>query len=116
VLVYTRGDLQGKAMSAQGYELELRYTLRAGMMVAMMEGGIGRSLHDGRNPVFLRTEADTRFSGSATVLLRAPFGWVPFGDERWSLFATVGYSVASSSIAFYSASVFRTAVGLSTQF
>ncbi len=82
----------------------------------MVEGSIGRSLHDGRNPVFLRTETDRRVSGSVTLLFRAPFGWEPFGSTRWSLFATGGYAAASSNIEFYSTSVFGTAVGLSTQF
>jgi hypothetical protein len=115
-LVYTREDLQGRAMSAEGYELKLRYALRAGAMGAVVEGAIGRSLHDERNPIFGRTEADTRYAVSATLLYRTPFGWEPFGYRRWSLFATVGYTAARSNISFYSASIFGTGLGLSTEF
>ena len=134
-LVYTREDFQGKAMSAQGYEFKLRYgsrhasdivvledvpsdgdALRAGVIGAVVEGAIGRSLHDERNPVFGRTEADTRYTASATLLYRRPFGWEPFGYKRWSLLANVGYTAAHSDIAFYSASVFATGLGFSMEF
>jgi hypothetical protein len=115
-LVYTREDLQGKAMSAQGYEFKLRYALRAGVIGAVVEGSIGRSLHDERNPVFGRTQADTRYAASATLLYRTPFGWEPFGYKRWSLLAHVGYTAAQSNIAVYSASVLDTGLGLSMEF
>jgi hypothetical protein len=115
-LVFTRQDLQGKAMSARGYEFKLRYALRAGVIGAVVEGAIGRSLHDERNPVFGRTQTDTRYAASATLLYRTPFGWEPFRYKRWSLLAHVGYTAAQSNIAFYSAGVFDTGLGFSMEF
>ena len=103
-------------MSDQTLDLRLAYALHSGPFAAQLEGSIGRSIHDQRNPVFGRTQADTRCSASATVLYRTPFGWAPLNYQRWSLFATASCSVADSNIAFYSASVFAAGLGLSMEF
>ena len=115
-LIYAREELQGEAMSANAYELRLGYAYRTRAFMAMLDGSIGRSTHDRRNPVFRKTQADLRYAASATVVLRTPFGWAPFGYQRWSLFATAGYTAADSNIDFYSASILDSGAGLSMEF
>jgi hypothetical protein len=114
--VYTREDLHGKAMGAQGYDFKLRHALRVSAFQLLMEGSIGRRVHDEPNPVFGRKQADTRYSASATALYRTPFGWAPFGHRRWSVFATAGYTAADSNISFYSANTLDAGVGVSMEF
>lgn len=113
---YRREASDGDAMSANTLDWKLRYAFGTRTLAAILEGGVGRSVHDRSNPVFGKTQADMRYMASATLIFRQPFGWAPFAYRGWSLLATVRYGNNISNIDFYSTGYLAAGGGLAVEF
>lgn len=101
----------GDAMSAGTYDVQLSYGCDGEKFAFVLNGMVGTSEHDQRNPVFGKKQEDDRYGASAIVFYKKPFGRQPLGIERWSVFASAGYSLADSNIDFCTSEVLTTAAG-----
>lgn len=99
-LVYQREDLDGDAMSYDGYYLQLTHSYRADRFLLVTNASIGQARYDERNPIYLKTREDDRIAASVTLF------WPKLlGAEKWTGVAGLSYIADDSNIDFYDSSV-----------
>jgi len=98
---YTRDDRDGDAMSNDVFAGQLTYLYTGDPISVVVNGLIGYADYDKRNPIYNKTQEDTRYGIGAQVYYRSPFGWKPFGSEKFSLFGQFGYFLDDANIDFY---------------
>jgi len=99
--LYTRDDRDGDAMSNDVFAGQLTYLYTGDPISLVVNGLIGYADYDKRNPIYNKTQEDTRYGIGAQVYYRSPFGWKPFGSEKFSLFGQFGYFLDDANIDFY---------------
>jgi hypothetical protein len=100
-LALSYADLDGEAMANTGVDLKLNYTYFGDPVTLVLNGSVGQADYDKSNPIYGKTRDDDRYSVSATVYYKNPWGWKLFGSEPMQFFVTGAYSVTDSNIDFY---------------
>jgi hypothetical protein len=77
-------------MSTDTCDVQLSYGCDGEKVASVLNGMVGTSEHDRRNPVLGKKQEDDRYGASSFVFYKKPFGWQPPGIERWSVFASTG--------------------------
>jgi hypothetical protein len=96
-----REDLEGEAMANTGIDLKLTYIYDRDPFTFILNGYIGAADYDKSNPIYGKTQEDTRFGSAASLYYTNPWGWTLFGSEPMRFFGTVGYFGTDSNIDFY---------------
>lgn len=110
--LYTRHDRDGEAMSRDAWDGQLTYLYTGDPIAVVVNGLIGYADYDKRNPIYYKTQDDNRYGIGAQVYYRSPFGWKPFGSDKFSLFGNVAYYLSDANIDFYDTEVVLGIVGL----
>ncbi len=111
-LSYVNHDLDGDAMSQDGYQFQLNYAylgLQNWELVANVLAGKLES--DDTNPIYGKTEDVDRYGVSLAATLKEPFGL-----KDWRLRTAVNYGEQDSNIDFYDTSIKSFAVGMMYSF
>lgn len=113
---YAKHDLDGEARSRDAFDGQLTYLYTGDPIAFIVNGLIGYADYNKRNPIYNKTQDDNRYAIGAQVYYRNPFGWKPFGSEKFSLFGSVGYFLSDANIDFYDTEVITGLVGFQFRF
>lgn len=100
-LRYERFALSGKAMSNHLYSLQLTYTYLKNPVRFIANGLLTKAPFDEENPIYQEIREDTRFGLTLSLYYLQPFGWRPFGLDRFNVFCTFALFRGDSNIKFY---------------
>nr|WP_321399296.1 DUF2860 family protein [uncultured Desulfobacter sp.] len=106
---YFQNDRDGDAMSNDGFDVQMTYMFFNDPVTLILNGCIGKADYDSANPIYNSTQDDDRFGLDFQIYYKNPFGWKPFGQENFSVFAMASYWQTDANIDFYDTEV---AVGL----
>jgi hypothetical protein len=102
----------GDAMSKSGIDFQLTYFFFNDPVTLVFNGLIGASENDELNPIYGKTQEDDRYVGGVQVYYKNPFGWKPFGQENFSIFAASTYLKDDANINFYDTEVITAVAGV----
>ena len=111
-LIFDYEDLDGDAMKNYTTDFQLTYVYFGPKFGLALNGLIGYADYDKKNPIYGKTQDDTRYGASALGSWKNPFGWKPFGYDKFSLYSQVGYFVSDSNIDFYDTDIFQATAGI----
>jgi len=109
-------DRDGDAMTYWATDFQLTYIFQEDPITAVVNGILGFAEYDETNPVFGRTDDETRYGISGQLYYKQPFGLMPFGDEDFSLFCDLGYYFVDTNIDFYETEAFLATAGVVFRF
>ncbi len=115
-ITYTYLDLDGNAMASQGIVFQPTYGYLGTEFELVLNAMIGYADFDSKNPIYRKTRNDTSYGGGAIGFWKNPFGWQPFGIEKFRLYAQTAYLVFDSNIDFYDTNIFYVATGIQIGF
>jgi len=111
-LIFNYNDLDGDAMKNYLTDFQLTYAYFGPKFGLSMTGFIGYADYDKKNPIYGKTQDDTRYGVGALGSWKNPFGWKPFGIDKFRLYSQVGYFVSDSNIDFYETEIFQATAGV----
>ncbi|POZ63940.1 DUF2860 domain-containing protein [Chromobacterium alticapitis] len=111
-LLYARSDLEGKAMSAKRYGMQLAYAYKGADWEANASLAAARTRYQAGNPVFAGQKADSRETLLSLGLNRKNL----FGAKAWSAFLSGNYGRSHSDLAYFDAHIREVSVGLGYHF
>ena len=102
-LAYTKNHLSGSAMSNNAWDFKLTYACAVPGNPLSFEGSayLGWTDYDAENPVFDKTQKDSRRGIQATLFYENPWGWAPPGGKPMKFFVGVDYADTDANIDFY---------------
>jgi hypothetical protein len=115
-LIFDYEDLDGDAMKNYKTDFQLTYAYNGPKFALGLNGLIGYADYDKKNPIYRKTRDDTRYGAGALGSWKNPFGWKPFGIDKFRLYSQVGYFVSDSNIDFYETEIFLATAGISVGF
>jgi hypothetical protein len=111
-LIFDYEDLDGDAMKNYKTDFQLTYAYNGPKFALGLNGLIGYADYDKKNPIYGKTRDDTRYGLGALGSWKNPFGWKPFGYDKFRLYSQVGYFVSNSNIDFYDTDIFQATAGI----
>ncbi|MBW2657033.1 MAG: DUF2860 family protein [Deltaproteobacteria bacterium] len=111
-LIFDYEDLDGDAMKNYKTDFQLTYAYNGPKFALGLNGLIGYADYDKKNPIYGKTRDDTRYGLGALGSWKNPFGWKPFGIDKFRLYSQVGYFVSDSNIDFYETEIFLATAGI----
>ena len=111
-LIFNYQDLDGDAMKNYFGDFQLTYTYLGPKFTLSVNGFIGYADYDKRNPIYGKTQNDTRYGAGALGSWKNPFGWKPFGIDKFRLYSQVGYFASDANIDFYDTNIFLATAGV----
>ncbi len=111
-LIFDYQDLDGDAMKNYTTDFQLTYAYKGPKFGLALNGLIGYADYDKKNPIYGKTRDDTRYGLGALGSWKNPFGWKPFGHDKFRLYSQVGYFVSDSNIDFYDTDIFQATAGV----
>jgi len=111
-LIFDYQDLDGDAMKNYKTDFQLTYAYTGPKFTLGLNGLIGYADYDKKNPIYGKTRDDTRYGAGALGSWKNPFGWKPFGIDKFQLYSQVGYFVSDSNIDFYETEIFLATAGI----
>ncbi|MBW2335669.1 MAG: DUF2860 family protein [Deltaproteobacteria bacterium] len=111
-LIFDYEDLDGDAMKNYKTDFQLTYAYNGPKFALGLNGLIGYADYDKKNPIYGKTRDDTRYGAGALGSWKNPFGWKPFGIDKFRLYSQVGYFVSDSNIDFYETEIFLATAGI----
>lgn len=99
---YVRDDKDGDAMSRDTFDFQLTYLYLGDRFSMIVNGLLGTSENDKRNPIFRKTQEDDRYGASVAAFYHMP-GWEPMGCRSFSLWGSLAYFKSDANISFYEA-------------
>jgi hypothetical protein len=99
-LIFKKDDLDGDAMSADTFDFQLTYLYTRDRISLIVNGMIGTSENDKRNPIYNKTQEDDRYGATFTAFYRMP-DWKPLGSQTFSFWGNAGYFNSDANISFY---------------
>jgi hypothetical protein len=111
-LIFDYQDLDGDAMKNYKTDFQLTYAYNGTKFSLGLNGFIGYADYDKKNPIYGKTQDDTRYGLGALGSWKNPFGWKPFGHDKFRLYSQVGYFVSDSNIDFYDTDIFQATAGI----
>ena len=111
-LIFDYEDLDGDAMKNYKTDFQLTYAYNGPKFGLGLNGLIGYADYDKKNPIYGKTRDDTRYGVGALGSWKNPFGWKPFGHDKFRLYSQVGYFVSDSNIDFYDTKIFQATAGI----
>ena len=109
---YFDNDLDGAAMSSDGWGLNLNYIYSQNENWRhVINGGYAREDFDRRNPIYSETDSLDRWGVSLTSFYLEPFGW-----DHWSASATFAWFEQDHDIDFYDQSALLVGFGFLRRF
>ncbi len=109
--IYRKDDLDGDAMSADTFDFQLTYLYSRDRIIMIVNGLIGTSENDKRNPIFNKTQEDDRYGASVTAFYRMP-DWKPMGCRSFNFWGNVAYFNSDANISFYETEVIAAFAGI----
>ena len=100
-LIYAKDDLDGDAMSNDAFDFQLTYAYFGNPFVATVNAVIGVADYDKKNPIYDKTQDDSRYGLQGNLFYRNPWGWKLFGSDPMSFYIEGAYFVTDSNIDFY---------------
>ncbi|WP_211827982.1 DUF2860 family protein [Kistimonas asteriae] len=107
---YTRYDLDGKAMAADEYIVQLSHAWGNKQWQTVTNLVYGQNKHDKANPIAEfggKTQEDDIYGASFSVFYSEPFGW-----KNWRAMGSLAAFRASSNIDFYDTNITSVSAGL----
>jgi len=111
-LIFEYNDLDGDAMKNYLTDFQLTYAYFGTKFGLSMNGFIGYADYDKKNPIYGKTRDDTRYGVGALGSWKNPFGWKPFGIDKFQLYSQTGYFVSDANIDFYETEIFLATAGI----
>lgn len=99
--IFAKDDLDGDAMANDTYDFQLTYGYFGNPFVLTLNGYIGRSDYDERNPIYDKKQEDDRYGVGANLFYRNPWDWKLFGSNPMSFYINAAYVNIDSNIDFY---------------
>lgn len=110
-IIYVKEDLDGDAMSVDTFDFQLTYLYSRDRISMIVNGMIGTSENDKRNPIFRKTQKDDRFGASLAAYYRMP-DWKPMGCRAFSFWGRAAYFMSDANISFYETEFIATSAGV----
>jgi hypothetical protein len=111
-LIFEYNDLDGDAMKNYITDFQLTYAYTGTKFGLGLNGFIGYADYDKKNPIYSKTRDDTRYGVGALGSWKNPFGWKPFGIDKFRLYSQAGYFVSDANIDFYETEIFLATAGI----
>ena len=111
-LIFEYNDLDGDAMKNNLADFQLTYAYFGTKFDLAMNGFVGYADYDKKNPIYGKTRDDTRYGVGALGSWKNPFGWKPFGIDKFRLYSQTGYFVSDANIDFYETEIFLATAGI----
>jgi hypothetical protein len=111
-VTYNKFDLDGEAMAHDRYTFLLTYSYKGEKFSAVVNGFLGMSDYDDRNPIYAKTQDDDLYGLSLTGFWHRPFG-LPKG---FSLMGNTAYFKDNANINFYDTQVILAGLSLFYRF
>jgi len=105
-------SLDGGAMRNYIGDFQLTYAYFGTKFDVALNGFIGYADFDKKNPIYDKTQDNTRYGGGVLASWKNPFGWKPFGIEKFRFYGQTGYFVSDSNIDFYDTDIFQATAGI----
>lgn len=115
-VTYFNYDLDGDAMSNDGFDFQLSYGYNGDVISLVVNGFIGYADYDKRNPIYGKTESDDHYGASLIAFYHKPFGWQAPFFKKTSLYFKTDYLESDSNIDFYDTEIFTAGAGLLFRF
>ena len=115
-VTYFNYDLDGDAMSNDGFDFQLSYGYNGERFSAVVNGYIGYADYDKRNPIYGKTESDDHYGAGLIAFYHKPFGWQAPFFKKTSLYFKTDYLNSDSNIDFYDTEIFTAGTGLLFRF
>lgn len=110
-LIFIKEDLDGDAMSSDIFDFQLTYLYTRDRVSLVVNGMIGTSENDKRNPIYNKTQEDDRYGASVACFYRMP-DWKPLESRMFSFWGNVGYFASDANISFYETEVISASAGV----
>lgn len=115
-VTYINQDRDGEAMSNDGYEFKLTYLYFSDPLTLVATGSIGKTDYDKENPIYTKTQEDDLYLLGVQAYYKNPFGWKPFGYDRFSVYCSLSYFYQDANIDFYDTEFTAADVGVMFRF
>jgi hypothetical protein len=113
---YIKEDRDGDAMSNDEYDVQFSYSYLGDPVTVIVNAIFGSADYDADNPIYNKSRDDDIYSLGAQIYYKNPFGWRPFGLDKFSVFAQGVYFDSDSDIDFYDTKVALGLVGVLVRF
>jgi len=113
---YIKEDRDGDAMSNDEYDFQLSYSYLGTPVTVIVNAIFGTSDYDADNPIYKTSRDDDIYGLGAQIYYKNPFGWRPFGLDRFSVFVQGAYYDSDSNIDFYDTKVAMGLAGVIVRF
>jgi hypothetical protein len=115
-VTYFNYDLDGDAMSNDGFDFQLSYGYNGDVISLVVNGFIGYADYDKRNPIYGKTQKDDHYGASLVAFYHKPFGWQAPFFKKTSLYFRTAYLESDANIDFYDTEIFTAGAGLLFRF
>lgn len=113
---YIKNDRDGDAMSNDEYKFQLSYSYLRDPVTFIVNALFGSADYDTDNPIYNKSQDDDIYGLAVQIYYKNPFGWRPFGLDRFSLFVQGAYYNTDSDIDFYDTRLSLGLVGVLVRF
>ena len=111
-VTYFNYDLDGDAMSNDGFDFQLSYGYNGDRFAFVLNGLIGYADYDKRNPIYGKTQDEDRYAAGLIAFYHKPFGWQAPFFKKTSLYFKTDYFESDANIDFYDTEFFSAGAGL----
>jgi len=115
-VTYFNFDLDGDAMSNDGFDFQLSYGYNGDRFAFVLNGLIGYADYDKRNPIYGKTQDEDRYGASLIAFYHNPFGWQAPFFKKTSLYFKTDYFESDANIDFYDTEFFSAGTGFFFRF
>jgi hypothetical protein len=111
-VIFLYEDLDGDAMTNYTIDFQPTYGYQGRKFDLVLNAFIGYADYDKKNPIYGKTRDDKRYGLGAIGFWKNPFGWRPFGMERFRFYGQTSYFVSDANIDFYDTEMFTATAGV----
>ncbi|MGD9363760.1 MAG: DUF2860 family protein [Desulfobacterales bacterium] len=105
-------DLDGDAMKNYTIDFQPTYGYIGTKFDLVLNASIGYADYDEKNPIYGKTNNDVRYGIGALGFWKNPFGWQPFGKDKFRFYANGAYFNSDADIDFYKTAIAQASVGV----
>jgi hypothetical protein len=111
-LYFLYEDLDGDAMKNYTIDFQPTYAYVGTKFDLVLNAAIGFADYDEKNPIYGKTNSDTRFGLGGIGFWKNPFNWFPKLGDKFRFYANAFYFNSDADIDFYKTEIAQATVGV----
>jgi hypothetical protein len=111
-LYFLYEDLDGDAMKNVTVDFQPTYGYIGTKFDLVLNATLGFADYDEKNPIYDKTNSDTRYGLAAIGFWKNPFNWFPHMGDKFRFYANAAYFNSDSDIDFYKTEISQATIGV----